>query len=177
MKRGGPLRRGTRLKNGKPMTRSTPMSRGTGLPRVERKRRPARETGFPPRVRLQIRTRAGNGDPEAAECELCGAWIGPEGGEMQHRAARGAGGCRDSVTNGASNGLLICPVPCHRDCEARDEHLGMDGAGFWIKHGTTPEFDPRRVGIMWHARAGSGIELWLGQNGEYLYAAPEAVAA
>jgi hypothetical protein len=171
VKRGGPLKRGKPMKPGKPMTR------GTGIARTARKYRPARDTGFPLRVRLQIRTRAGNGDPEVAECELCGAWIGPEGGEMQHRAARGAGGCRDSVVNGASNGLLICPVPCHRDCEARDEHLGMDGAGFWLKHGTTPEFDPRSVSVMWHARAGSGIELWLGTDGQYLYVRPEAAAA
>jgi hypothetical protein len=170
VKRGGPLKRG------KPMKAGRPMARGTGIARTAPKPRPARDTGFPLRVRLLIRARAGNGDPEAAECEMGGEWLGLLGGEIQHRAARGAGGCRDSVINGPANGALLCPS-CHRDCEARDEHLGMDGAGFWIRHGTTPEFDPRSVSVMWHARAGSGIELWLGTDGRYLYAGPEAVAA
>jgi hypothetical protein len=127
-------------------------------------------------VKLMIRTRAGNGDPGDAVCELGGEWLGPDCGDFQHRAARGAGGCRDSVVNGPANGVLLC-CPCHAACETRDEHLGMDGAGFWVKHGTTPEFDPRLVPVMWHARAGSGIEFWLGVRGEYLYARPELAAA
>ena len=172
------MKRGKGLEPGRPLERKAGMKRVAELPRAERKRKPARETGFPPRVRLAIRARAGNGDPEQAECELCAWWLGPDGGEIQHRAARGAGGCRDSVINGPANGALLCP-PCHRDCEARDEHLGMDGAGFWIKHGTTPEFDPRNVPVMWHARAGSGVSLRLGEDGEYLYglSGEEAAAA
>jgi hypothetical protein len=173
-----PMKRGKGLEPGRPLERKAGMKRVAELPRAERKRKPARETGFPPRVRLAIRARAGTGDPEQAECELCAWWLGPDGGEIQHRAARGAGGCRDSVINGPANGALLCP-PCHRDCEARDEHLGMDGAGFWIKHGTTPEFDPRNVPVMWHARAGSGVSLRLGEDGEYLYglSGEEAAAA
>jgi hypothetical protein len=147
------------------------------LARTSRKRKPARrETGFPPRVKLAIRARAGNGDPDDAVCELCPAWLGRHGGEIQHRAARGAGGCRDKVINGPANGALLCR-PCHRDCEARDRHLGMDGAGFWILHGTTPEFDPRNVPVMWHARAGSGVTLWLDDRGGYAFAPPGEAAA
>jgi hypothetical protein len=137
---------------------------------------PRRQTGFSYRVRMIVRARAGNGEIDDAVCELCAVWLGRYGGEIQHRAARGAGGCRDAVVNGPANGALLCR-DCHRDCEARDEHLGMDGAGFWVRHGTTPEFDPRNAPVMWHARAGSGVLLWLGANGEYLHAQPLAGAA
>lgn len=137
-----------------------------------------RSAGFPYRVRLAIRIRAGNGEIDDAGCELCGAWLGRYGGEIQHRAARGAGGCRDAVINGPANGALLC-LPCHRDCEKRDERLGMDGAGFWVRHGRTPEFDPRMVPVLWHARAGAeaGVRLWLSQGGKYLFEAPREVAA
>lgn len=171
-----PMNRGKGLDPGKPLKRSARMARVRELPRAERKRTPVRDTGFPARVRLMIRTRAGMGDPDDACCEMCPRWLGRRGGEIQHRAARGAGGCRDSVINGCANGALLCHA-CHRDCETRDEHLGMDGGGFWIKHGTTPEFDPRNVPVLWQARGASGIILWLGETGEYLYARPEAAAA
>ena len=121
------------------------------LPRSPRERKAPRDTGFSRSVKLAVRARAGDGVAEVAGCESCGTWLGRYGGEIQHRAARGAGGCRDEVINSTANGALLCR-PCHRICEDRDEHMGMDAAGFWIKHGTTPEFDPRNVRIMWHVR-------------------------
>ena len=158
------------MKPGAPLKRKKQMARTPG------QRKAPRDTGFPRPVKLAIRARAGNRDPEAAECESCGTWLGRYGGEIQHRSARGAGGCRDEVINGPANGALLCRR-CHRICEGRDEHMGMDGAGFWIKHGTTPEFDPRCVSVMWHVRAGSGVTVWLGEDGEYKYESPEARAA
>jgi hypothetical protein len=46
-----------------------------------------------------------------------------------------------------------------------------------ILHGTTPEFDPRNVPVMWHARAGSGVTLWLDDRGGYAFAPPGEAAA
>jgi hypothetical protein len=142
---------------------------------------------FTPRVKLLVRRRAGRGDIFDALCEACGAWLGEHGGEFQHRAARGAGGCRDAVINGPANAALLCGsallrTGCHGACERRSAHMGMDAAGFWLEHGTTPDYDPRRVPVLLHGRDG-GLKVWLAADGRgddgsgYLYQRPESGAA
>jgi hypothetical protein len=137
---------------------------------------------FTPKVKLAVRKRAGRGDIFEALCEACGAWLGEKAGEFQHRAARGAGGCKDEVINGPGNCALMCPE-CHRKAEARDPHLAMDAGGFWVRHGTTSEFDPRNVPIMLHSAGGSGLTVFLAADGlgpdgtGYLFEAPKELAA
>lgn len=143
---------------------------------------PPAPSEFTPKVKLLVRKRAGRGDIFEALAECCGTWLGETGGEYQHRAARGAGGCRDEVVNGPANCLLMCPEH-HRQAEDRDRHLGMDEAGFWIEHGTTPAYDPRNVRIMLHDASGGGIPVYLAADGlgpdgsGYLLQPPGAVAA
>ena len=149
----------------------------------------AGEAGFSRTVKLRVRKRAGSGFIEDALCESCGAWLGRYGGEVQHRASRGSGGSTDAVIGGCANAVLLCgrgaaPVRsgCHGRCEDRERDMRDDAAGFWIRHGTTAEFDPRHVAIMLHGRD-SGITVWLAEDGRgpdgtgYLLDPPEEVAA
>ena len=129
-------------------------------------------TGFSPRVRELVRTRAGNGYPEQACCESCGIWLGETGGEHQHRVARGAGGCKDAVINGPTNCALMCYV-CHRRAESRKPEYRMEARGFVIRHGNGPEFDPRFVPLVLLG----DVEQWLSEDGRYLDEAPIEVAA
>ena len=137
---------------------------------------------FTPKVKRLVRTRAGWGDPFDAQCEGCGRWLGPAAGEFQHRAARGAGGCRDEVINGPANCLLLCRT-CHLEAEERRRDLSQDGAGFWIEHGNGPDYDPRLAAVMLGALGDSGVTVWLAADGlgddgtGYLLQPPEAVAA
>jgi hypothetical protein len=141
---------------------------------------PRRETGFSYRVRLQVRTRAGNGEIEQASCESCGIWLGRYLGQVHHRLGRQAGGCKLAVVGCSANGLLLCGDPftgCHGLATAFDER--MLHAAFVLEHGNDPMVhDPRYVSVMWHALAGSGVTLWLGANGEtdYLLACPVVTA-
>lgn len=150
---------------------------GTRIPvRQVRQRRKSRpQAGFSRAVKLAVRKRAGKGIAGDAECEACGCWLGPDGGDYQHRAARGSGGCRLAVINGPANCALMCR-PCHRKAEDRDPHMAMDAGGFWVKHGTTPEYDPRNVRIMLHG-AGGGMTVWLTEAGGYSTAPPKGAAA
>jgi hypothetical protein len=142
---------------------------------------PRRMTGFPARVKLAVRTRAGLGDPDDGCCEACGKWCGrlPDGtflGQIQHRHARKAGGSRDPITNGIANAGLLCGTPddprtCHGKCEKRDEL--MKARGWWIETGNGPEHDPRYVQVVLHS---SEVPLWLGVDGRYLFEAPEVAA-
>jgi hypothetical protein len=130
-------------------------------------------TGFSPRVRKLVRTRAGNGFPEQACCESCGVWLGETGGEHQHRVARGAGGCKDAVINGPANCALMCYV-CHRRAESRNPRYEMEARGFVIRHGKGPEFDPRYVPLILLG----DVEVWLSETeARYLYEAPIEAAA
>lgn len=145
----------------------------------QRKATPSGE--FSAATRLLVRKRAGRGDIFDSACEACGRHLGEKAGEFQHRASRGSGGCRDAVINGPANCAFMCHE-CHVKAEARDEHLAMDAAGFWIEHGTTAEYDPRNVPIMLHG-AGGGASFYLAEDGigfkgtGYLYQRPEQVAA
>jgi hypothetical protein len=138
---------------------------------------PPEPSEFSPKVRRLVRTRAGSGDPFDALCEAGGEWLGIDAGEFQHRAARGAGGCKDAVVNGPANCCLLCPE-CHRRAESRDERMGMDWAGFWLEHGTTPGYDPRNVPILLASAHGPGHQVYLAADGlgpdgtGYLFQAP-----
>ena len=148
-----------------------------------------RATGFSRAVKLGVRKRAGNGSVEDAVCEACGKWLGRYDGEVQHRAARGAGGCADEVIGGYANAALLCghgaaPIRCgcHGACEDRKPEMGMDDKGFWIKHGTTPAFDPRLVPVKLASEHGSRILVYLAADGlgpdgtGYLLQAPEVAS-
>jgi hypothetical protein len=138
-------------------------------------RKPARDTGFPPRAKLLIRTRAGNGDPGNACCEACGTWCGEHGGQIQHIYARGKGGTTDPLYSSAANGALICGTPssgCHGLCENRDPH--MNEAGFWRERNGKEK--PGDYPVMLHSQHGSGMTVWLLPDGTYGYEAPGEVA-
>lgn len=136
------------------------------------------ETGFSPAVLLLVRTRAGMGDPRYAICESCGQPLGeddPDRGQVQHRLARGMGGCADEIVNSAANAALLCGDPfsgCHGEAERRSSR--MEARGFWIRHGTGEEYDPRFVPVRRFTLAGR-VTAWLAADGSYQYA-PGAAA-
>ncbi len=197
------LRRGKPLEPGPGPERRTPLARMKGLqppvpwartvpipsagPRWAReggapegKSAARRDTGFSRSVKLAVRTRAGNGDPDLALCEACGKWLGRRHGQVQHRVARGSGGCTDAVINGAANAALLCGTPfdgCHGKCEARKAHLRQDAGGFWIEHGNGPGYDPRYVPILLASEHGSGMKVWLREDGSYADSPPEGAVA
>jgi hypothetical protein len=131
---------------------------------------------FSPATKISVRRRAGRGDVFDALCEACAAWLGEQGGEYQHRAARGIGGSRDPIVNGASGCVLLCH-DCHMLAEARDQD--MLEMGFWLQNGQ----DPRTTPIVLHGDAGRGFRFWLAADGTgpdgtgYLYEAPKELAA
>jgi hypothetical protein len=133
-------------------------------------------SGFSPRVRKLVRTRAGNGFPEQACCESCGVWLGEHGGQVQHRVARGSGGCKDPVINGPANAALLCGTAftgCHGLAESRKPEHRMEARGFVIRHGKGPEFDPRHVPLILLG----DVQVWLSEDGRYLDEPPVEVAA
>jgi hypothetical protein len=143
---------------------------------TERPRKAPRDTGFPPAVKLLIRARAGNGDPEAAMCEACGIHLGLHGGQIQHIYARGKGGTRDPLYSTAANGALLCGTRytgCHGLCEDREDRH-MNEMGFWRKRNGQEK--PGDYPIMLHGRGG-GVTVWLTAGGAYAFEAPEAGAA
>ena len=161
------------LKPGGPLKRKKQMARTPALSRSPRQRKAPRDTGFSRPVKLAVRARAGNGEIEDAECEGCGTFLGAVGGQVHHRLARQAGGCKLAVVNSAANALLLCGTPedkstCHGLATAWDEE--MVHAGFVLRHGNNLLLhDPRYVGILWHALGGSGALMYLTMSGEYWY--------
>lgn len=136
-------------------------------------RKTPRRTGFTPAVKLLVRTRAGNGDPDQARCECCGIWLGRYGGQVQDRVARGMGGTSLPVNKTAANGALLCGTPQSGDhglAESRDPM--MLAMGFWLRNGS----DPRQEPILLHSEHGSGGMVWLTETGEYTFEPPEAAA-
>ena len=133
-------------------------------------RAPRKATGFSRAVKLAVRTRAGDGDPDNARCEATGVWLGRYGGEIQHRRARGMGGTSDPVTNSIVNAVLLSKE-AHRLAESRDE--GMNAEGFWLRNGEDPALTP----ILLHSQNGSGMTVYLGEDGLYHEQAPGEVAA
>ena len=90
-------------------------------------------------MKLQCRTRAGNGDPGQARCECCGCFLGRDGGQVQHRLARGSGGSSNPLVRSLANAALLCGTSvtpsCHGDAESRDPKRDMEAKGFVIRHG------------------------------------------
>jgi hypothetical protein len=124
-------------------------------------------SGFSPRVRLLVRTRAGGGFAGDACCEAHGGWLGEHGGEIQHIVARGMGGCKLPVINSCANAALLCRE-CHRRAEARDPR--MRERGFWLPQGTDPRLMPMTLF--------GGVVVWRSETEpRYLYEAPEMSAA
>lgn len=170
--RAKPMPRGKLLAPGKPLARTGSLTQAAGLQRkaatTQRKQRTT-GTGFPPAMRMVIRTRAGHGDPENAVCECCGRWLGRYGGQCHHRLGRQSGGSRRR--NRLSNALLACGTPftlCHGEATAFRQH--MKDKGFVLNSGQ----DPAAVAV----RLYGGTRLvWLDDEGGYLLAAPRGVAA
>ena len=155
------------------LSRTTGLQRTAGLTRTVQPPKPPRLTGFPARVKLQVRKRAGNGEIEAALCEACGQWLGRYGGQVQHIVARGMGGTSDPVLSTSANGALLCgltpqdPDGCHYLAEAR--HREIRDRGFWLPQGS----DPRDVPMTLH----TGTVAWRAEDGSYLFQAPGRAAA
>ena len=185
------FRRTARLEPGPPPRRKARMGRGEPKPRKGRTRAAGTASGMPkpprkftPRVRLLAFTRAGGGNPHLASCECCGTFPNASSGplELQHRAARGSGGCRAAVIQSPANAAVMCQR-CHARAEARDRGLRDDAAGFWIRYGTTREYDPRNVPILLAGESGGGLTVFLAADGlgpdgtGYLLQQPEARAA
>ena len=182
MKRSSELARVIELRPGQPLQRRqglravgfTVRVYAGGAERVTPLKPRPKATGFPAAVKLAVRTRAGQGDPDAASCEACGLWLGREKGQIQHRVARGMGGTSLPVNNSPANGTLLCGTPfelCHGLCEKRDE--GMNEEGFWLRAGE----DPLETPILLHSQYGSEVTVWLGMDGEYHLQPPVGGAA
>ena len=159
----------------------TPLARRKGLepgqgPQRRTALRPVRPQrkppgGFTDTVELQIRTRAGHGDPAQALCEAHGDFLGEHAGEFQHIVARGMGGSRDPVKNSAANGTLICPE-AHRLAETRADVMRQ--LGFWLPQGTDPRAEP----MVLYGLSGGMAAVWRPETGPaYLYQPPGEAAA
>ena len=125
-------------------------------------------------MKLQVRTRAGGGDPDEARCECCGCFLGRYGGQVQHLVARGMGGTSNPVLKTAANAALLCGTAQSGDhglAESRDREMGAKG--FWLPQGT----DPRAVPMMLASEHGSGVSVWRSEDGHYLFEEPEVRAA
>jgi hypothetical protein len=131
-------------------------------PRLQGPSRTSRETGFPHRVKLLTRVRAGRGNADNAVCECCGRWLGHYGGEVcKRRVARGL--------SDITNAVLLCEnrhEGCRQKGEDRDPE--MEAKGFFIRDGNMSEHDPRYVPV----RLWDGSVRWLGTGGSYLSRQP-----
>ena len=176
-----PLKAGSGLQRTTSLARSSRLRTVPGVTEVKsaaaRRSRPGAGE-FSPEVKLQCRTRAGNGCADDARCECCGCFLGRYGGQVQHRLARGIGGSKDPLVRSLANAALLCGTSvtpsCHGDAESRDPERDMEAKGFVIRHGTGPDFDPRYVPVMLASPFGSRQMAWLSADGpEYLFQRPE----
>lgn len=155
-----PMDRGKGLEPGGQPKRRTGLKRAGELPRAERKRKPARDTGPSRAVRKLILAR------EGMQCAGCGVSVAGWPFSVQHRRARGMGGTKDPAANLPSNLLLLCgsatsPGGCHLLCEQRDPH--MHERGLWLYSWE----DPAEVPVMLASRHGSGLTVRLDDLGGY----------
>jgi hypothetical protein len=176
------LARKTGLKPGKPLARGKGLSRSSSLKTVTTLKRSApkraapKNTGFSEKVKLAVRKRAGNGDPDQACCEACGIWLGCHGGQVQHIVARLMGGRGRKAPwwfQTAANGALLCGTPQTGDhglCEVRDPQMGA--MGFWLPSSA----NALTVPMMLHGAQG-GVLVWRSADGRYLLRAPEGAEA
>jgi hypothetical protein len=171
VKRTTPLKARTSLRRKTPLrTRAAGMfGPGSSLKRSQPRHAKRKDTGFPQAVRLKVRTRAGDGDPDEARCEATGVWLGRYGGEIQHRVARLSGGRGPKAPwwfNTASNAALLSK-DAHRRAEAGDRHL--IAAGFALDSTADATAEPIMLA---DANEGGGVKVWLGADGEYLFQPP-----
>lgn len=154
---------------GKPLARSRLLRpvQASGVPVVVALRAPrapsSSPAAFTPKVRKLVRERAGNA------CEACAVYLGPAGGQLQHRVARGMGGSRNPVLGSPANAVLLCGTPatgCHGRCEVRNTE--MHANGFWLWQYESPLVVP----IMLHGR----VTRWLAQDGSYSDMPPQEAA-
>jgi hypothetical protein len=167
-----PLRAGKPLKRGKGLRSLSVLKTVTGLKRSRPKHVAPKDTGFPQSVKLAVRIRAGNGDPDEARCEACGRWLGRRGGNVHHRINRQMGGSK--YRNTVQNAGLLCGTPltlCHGDATAMDRD--MLGAGWVLDSGQDPAQEP----VMLFDASGGGRIAWLAADGTYADEAPKGAAA
>src|SRR5215472_8100545 len=150
-----------------------PIPRRTGLPWLTLRER-HRDPGFPHRVKLLARERAGNGSADQARCEACGRLLGRYGGQVEPRLVRPDARGADPVIGGMANAVLLCGTRfelCYGACHARD--FGMEAKGFWIRDGDGPGHDPRHVPVAVWSSPGRGGPMWLTDYGTYSCELPE----
>ena len=170
------------LRSISPLKRSTGIRSLSALKTVTTLRRKApkqarpKDTGFTQAVKLAVRTRAGDGDPEMASCEACGRFLGSYGGQVHHRQTRQSGGSK--LRNGICNAGLLCGTPddfatCHGKATRGDLH--MKGAGWLLVSGQNPATEP--VMLFGSSGGGVGVTVWLAADGTYALEAPKGAAA
>jgi hypothetical protein len=139
-----------------------------------RPHRPPADGGFPHRVNVVVRERAGRGDADLAKCEACGRLLGRYGGQVQPRlVSRDQDGGVDPVAGGAANAVLLCGTSfelCLGACVSGDRD--MESRGFWISDRNGPGDDPRRVPLVIPGPPGLGLIVWLTDAGTYDCAPP-----
>lgn len=155
------------------------LKRRKPLAAAQNARKAPKGTGFSAKVKLLVRTRAGNGDPEQAACEACGVHLGLHGGQVQHIYARQAGGTKVPLYQSAANAALLCGTRytgCHYLCEDRAHPLNshMHEAGFWRERNGNEK--PGDYPVMLHGDGGGRL-VWLTPEGGYADQAPKRGAA
>lgn len=116
-------------------------------------------TGFTPKTRALILQRDGG-------CFMCGTTTSLN---VHHRTARGMGGAKAAWINKASNGITLCGsgvTGCHGRVEAY--RAWAESQGLIVRRGVTL---PAHVPVT-HPQLG---ELWLTDDGRYVYVEPDPV--
>lgn len=135
------------------------------LKRSQPKHAAPRDTGPSQKTRGLVLARDG------FQCVACGKGVGGActWWSLQHRKARGQGG-----GNSPQNLIVLCGSAtsegCHRRCEDRDREF--NGRGYWLHSWE----DPALVPVMLFSEHGSGITVWLTEDGEYSLEAPAGAA-
>ena len=124
-----------------------------------------KDTGPSAKVRALVLERDG------WQCAGCGKPVSDgTWWSMQHRKARGVGG-----DNSPCNLVVLCGSAtsrgCHRRCEDRDRE--MHARGLWLRS----DEDPAMVPVMVASEHGSGVTVWLTEDGQYAFQAPAGEAA
>jgi hypothetical protein len=167
--------------------RTSPMPRASSRAQraVAATRAPHRDTGFSAATQLDLRTRAGNGDPEEACCEACGIWLGLHGGQCQHLVPRFMGGRGPKAPwwiNHLVNGALLCGTVYTGDHALAESRSGyMRDLGFWLVAKSDPLWNPSLESFRLYGRTQGGLlggtEVWRTISGGYSFEQPERVSA
>jgi 5-methylcytosine-specific restriction protein A len=112
--------------------------------------------GFSPRVRMQIKARAGvegmSLDGGYVRCEKCGEYIPYNAAQIHHRLPRGSGSTKRPYVNEAANGLCLCAGPMSpNDCHAVIESDRDDAyANGWLISMHLKGITPAEVPVQMH---------------------------